>query len=129
MVIQVSAGIIVRDNRVLIARRSYAGSLGGMWEFPGGKLEPNESIDECLARELQEELGIITDGFSYFDTSYYEYGQKRVLITSLRVARVKGEPRPVDHDVLFWAEIPHLERFDFVPADVCFARRLVVTYR
>ncbi|TLY30105.1 MAG: NUDIX domain-containing protein, partial [Nitrospirae bacterium] len=58
MTIQVAAGLILHEGRYLIAQRKVGVHLGGLWEFPGGKCEPGESLEDCLRRELREELGI-----------------------------------------------------------------------
>jgi 8-oxo-dGTP diphosphatase len=74
--ITVTAAIIQKENRIFAARRKRGRHLEGMWEFPGGKLEPGESPEVCLARELAEELGIKTTVGRYLGESVYDYGEK-----------------------------------------------------
>ena len=123
-IIRVCAGILVKGSTVLLARRSASESLSGMWEFPGGKVECGESDAAALARELEEELHITIYGGIYFDTSYYEYGTKRILLVGLMVERFSGIPIPTVHDSVIWSEISMILEFPLAPADVPLARRL-----
>ena len=73
--IDVAAGIIQReDGKILLARRKPGSHLAGYWEFPGGKIEEGESPEECLERELLEELGIVTKTGAFVAESVYDYG-------------------------------------------------------
>jgi len=125
-VIQVTAGIIQRNGLVLLARRPRFGHLGGLWEFPGGKIENGESPVQCLARELEEELLIRIDPREVkpFDSSFYEYGMRRVLLIGMTVGKFCGVPTPVEHAEIAWMEVGALESIPLAPADVPLARRL-----
>ena len=68
---EVSAAIIIEDGKVLLARRAEGEKLAGYWEFPGGKREEDETIDECLVREIREELSLDIEVVGEFDTSDY----------------------------------------------------------
>ena len=128
--IRVTAGIIVKDHRVLLAKRAKCSHLGGLWEFPGGKIENGESTVECLQRELEEELLIKIDPRTVtpFDVSYYEYGSKRVFLIGMTVAGYKGRIYPVEHEEIRWVEISKIETMSLAPADIAFARRLMRYY-
>jgi 8-oxo-dGTP diphosphatase len=126
-IILVTAAIIVKEDRVLLARRPKFSHLAGLWEFPGGKVENGESPALCLQRELAEELEIriYIDSVRRFDESYYEYGSKRVFLMGLTVGKFKGEPKPLEHAELAWVETKELELLPLAPADVPLARRLI----
>lgn len=125
--IRVTAGILVNNQKVLVAKRRNTSHLGGLWEFPGGKIEDAESAAGCLERELEEELRIKIDRrtVSFFDTSFYEYGLKRIFLIGMTVTRFFGDICPVEHEETRWVEISGLETIALAPADVPFARRLI----
>ena len=77
---QVSAGIIICNDRILIARRSHNKSNAALWEFPGGKQEPGETMPECLRREISEELHLDIEVGSFFMNSVYEYEQGAICL-------------------------------------------------
>jgi 8-oxo-dGTP diphosphatase len=114
----VTAAIIRKGSRVLLARRSSEGRLAGFWEFPGGKVESGETPEESLARELFEELGITTRiGKKMTESSYqYEHGNFRIIAYS--VDWISGEPSPNVHDRLDWVKIDNLTDYQVLPADV-----------
>jgi len=114
----VTAAIIRKGSRVLLARRSSEGRLAGFWEFPGGKVESGETPEESLARELFEELGITTRiGKKMTESSYqYEHGNFRIIAYS--VDWISGEPSPNVHDRLDWVKIDNLTDYRVLPADV-----------
>ena len=125
-VIRVTASIIVKEDRVLLAKRPAFSHLAGLWEFPGGKVENGESPVECLVRELAEELGIRIDprDVTSFDESFYEYGYRRIHLIGMSVKRYAGVPAPVAHAQISWVKIDALESARLSPADVPLARRL-----
>ena len=100
----VAAAIIQRGDRVLIAQRPANGLLGGMWEFPGGKLEPGEDLVTALRREIQEELDASVTGECYFGEFRHAYTHFKVTLHAFRcqLASDSGEPRPVEADGLAW---------------------------
>lgn len=123
--IAVTAGIIERDGRVLLARRGSGGPLAGKWEFPGGKIEPGETPEECLARELREELGIETLVGERVATSIYDYGRGAIELLAYRVRILAGEPEPREHEALAWAPLATLSDYDLAAADMPIARALL----
>jgi len=82
--IEVSAGLVFRDGLLLIAQRRPQDHLGGLWEFPGGKLEPGESAEDCLRRELMEELGIEVEIKELAETIEHDYPGKKVRLKFFR---------------------------------------------
>ena len=119
----VTAAILRHDDRILLARRSD-GSQAGRWEFPGGKVEPGETDEACLARELREELGIDTEIGALFAESIYTYEAGRIRLRAYEVRWLSGALRAVVHDRLEWVPAGELLRYDMLPADVPIAEKL-----
>ncbi len=101
--VQVAAGILVApDGRVLLGRRPASKVYAGYWEFPGGKVEPGESMRAALDRELREELGIEVIAADPWITRHFTYPHADVHIRFFRVRAWAGEPRAVEHEGLAW---------------------------
>jgi mutator protein MutT len=115
--IEVAAGLISREGRYLIARRKSGVHLAGLWEFPGGKREAGETLEECLRRELWEELHVRVDLVSPFHTIRHEYPEKTVELHFFRCLIESGQPTPVDCAEIRWVSPDQLEDFEFPPAD------------
>ncbi|HXX76163.1 MAG TPA: 8-oxo-dGTP diphosphatase MutT [Nitrospiraceae bacterium] len=115
--IEVAAGLINRDGRYLIARRKSGVHLEGLWEFPGGKREAGETLEECLRRELWEELHVRIDLVSPFHIIRHEYPEKTVELHFFRCTIESGQPTPVDCAEIRWVYPDQLENFEFPPAD------------
>ena len=122
----VAAAIIFRKNEVLVARRRKGLHLEGLWEFPGGKIEPGESPEQCLERELMEELGIQCSIHSFLGESVYAYSKKTVQLLGYRGFFVQGTFRLVDHSEVRWVEVREsLLSLDWAPADIPLVRMVV----
>ena len=101
----------------MITRRKGGVYLGGLWEFPGGKREPGESLEDCLRRELREELGVeITEPVRY-RVIRHDYPDKAVELHFFRCSIRVGSVRSLDRDDLCWVPPEELTRFDFPPAN------------
>ncbi|WP_060651856.1 (deoxy)nucleoside triphosphate pyrophosphohydrolase [Rhodococcus pyridinivorans] len=111
----VVAGAVIRDGRVLLAQRTRPVDLAGLWELPGGKAEPGESVEAALVRELREELGVEVRGAERLGVAVPLAGGRE--LCAYRVELVSGDPEPLDHAALRWVDADELERVDFVPAD------------
>lgn len=116
-VIEVAAGLIRHDGRYLITRRKPGVHLAGFWEFPGGKRETDESLVECLQRELFEELGVRVDLPIPYRIVRHDYPEKTVELHFFRCAIEEGEPAPVDCAEIRWVLPEELTQFEFPPAD------------
>ena len=115
--VRVAAALLVREGRFLICRRPAHKARGGLWEFPGGKLEPGESAAQCLIRECREELAIeVTPGPVYMELTH-AYPDLTVELILLQVDEFAGEPRLLEHSELRWIGVEEMEDFDFCPAD------------
>lgn len=115
--VRVAAGLIARDGCYLITRRKTAAHLGGCWEFPGGKCEPAESLEDCLRRELREELGIEVADPVLFGVIRHTYSEQTVDLHFFRCRIRNGEPRALGCDELRWVRPEELMHFEFPPAD------------
>ncbi|MBH0200596.1 MAG: (deoxy)nucleoside triphosphate pyrophosphohydrolase [Nitrospira sp.] len=116
-VIEVAAGLIRHDGRYLIARRKAGVHLAGFWEFPGGKRETDESLVECLQRELFEELGVRVDLPIPYRIVRHDYPEKIVELHFFRCAIEEGKPVPVDCEEIRWVLPEELTQFEFPQAD------------
>lgn len=110
----VTAAIIKRNGKYLIARRKAGDAMGGYWEFPGGKVDGGETPDQGMARELMEELGVKAKPLSLFDTAVTPDGRAVILFYE---CEIEGEPKALDSDELRWAAAGRLKDYEFLPAD------------
>jgi 8-oxo-dGTP diphosphatase len=117
----VVAAIIQRAGRILIGQRKDLGHHPLKWEFPGGKVEPGETPDAALVRELQEELGIHARIDRELMRYEYQYpGRSRILLIFYRVVDFDGDPQNLDFDQIRW-ELPEMLRnYDFLEGDTDF---------
>jgi 8-oxo-dGTP diphosphatase len=114
--IVVTAAIIERDGRFLMARRLKGTHLEGLWEFPGGKIEPGESLEACLARELDEELGVPCRVGRLRLATTHEYPGRRVELHFFD-CEIDGEPRPLLGQELRWVSANELASLPLPEAD------------
>lgn len=123
--IHVAVGVILdAHGQVLVARRSKQQHLGGLWEFPGGKLEPGESVQQALYRELREELAIEVQRSQPLCRIEHNYPEKSVLLDVWIVDRFSGEPTGVEQQPLRWLATAQLDPAQFPPANRLIIRRL-----
>ena len=116
--VQVVAAIIERDGRILIARRQPHQSHPLQWEFPGGKVEPGETPAQALARELEEELGIVAaEGTEITHYDYCYPGKDPITLFFIRVTSYTGEPQNLIFTEMRWEAPENLASFDFVEGD------------
>lgn len=117
--VRVVAAVLLRDGRVFVARRSSDRKQGGLWEFPGGKVEPGEDDAEALARELQEELCVAASVGTVLAENTHDYPGIRVHLVALRASiSATEEPVLVDHDAARWVLAEELDGLPWAPADV-----------
>lgn len=122
-----SAGILARDGKLLICQRRRADKFPLKWEFPGGKLNPGESADTALVRELREELGVgvLAQDLRHLEAVEHQYpGGPTVHIDFFRVLRFDGEPVNLNFESFVWAPPENLSQFDFLEADRALVERM-----
>lgn len=117
--IQVVCGVIMDSTgRYLVCLRKAGSHLGGLWEFPGGKVESGESAAEALARELREELGVEIAVGLEMESVVWDYGGKWIRLIPFRCTILSGTPRPLDHEDIEWRAAEDLETIEWAPADL-----------
>ena len=122
-----AAVTIGADGRVLVAQRRADDMLGGLWEFPGGKREPGETLPECLIREMREELGVeveVTEGDSPLIVIKHAYTHFRITLHAFRCQLVSGEPRCLDCAAFRWVDVAELDALPMSVVDRKVARTL-----
>ncbi len=118
--IKVSAGLIEKDGKFLIAKRPASKSFGGKWEFPGGKIEPEETPEQCLVREIKEEFGIdveVKKPIHRWEFDYHRPDGRKFLFHSFLCSVVNGEPELKEHEDMRWVEAKELAACDLLEAD------------
>jgi 8-oxo-dGTP diphosphatase len=116
-IVEVAAGLIYHEGRYLIARRRSDVHLGGYWEFPGGKREPGETLEECLQRELLEELSVRIDAPVPFQIIRHDYPDKTVELHFFRCVIQSGQAAALDCAEIRWVFPAEMAAFTFPPAD------------
>ena len=117
-IIRVTAAIIELDDQILIAKRKSKDDIfGGLWEFPGGKIEDGETPEECMARELMEELEIEVEVGTLITSNKHRYPNGIFELLAYRVQHICGNFVLNDHDEIKWITIDELSNFKFPPAN------------
>lgn len=116
--LHVTAAVLRRGGLVLVAQRSKPAWLAGKWEFPGGKIEPGETGEACLARELREELGVEVEVGRLVGIFEHDYPRLRVALHAYEATLLNGEPSPHDHAAIEWVEPGAFHGLDWAPADL-----------
>ena len=119
LILVVAAALVDGGGRVLIAQRLKGKSLAGLWEFPGGKVEPGEAPEGALVRELDEELGIAVEALDLepFAFASHAYREFHLLMPLYLVRRWQGSPIAREHAALVWAAPADLQSYPMPPAD------------
>ena len=126
-VIEVSAGLIFRSGRLLITQRRAVAHLGGLWEFPGGKREAGESFEQCLVRELKEELGVDVLVGELFESVTHAYPEKTVALKFFLCRIERGEPQPLGCAAVKWITRLEIRQYEFPAADGHLLERVRLT--
>lgn len=118
----VVAAAMIEGGKVLVQQRPEGSSLAGLWEFPGGKIEPGESPEAALARELEEELGITVDPVALVPLTFASepLADRHLVLLLYRLDRWQGTPEPRHASALAWADMAMLRGLPMPPADVPF---------
>jgi|LSQX01.2.fsa_nt_gb 8-oxo-dGTP diphosphatase len=125
--IKVVAAIIRNQNKILICRRAEEGDCADLWEFPGGKLEPGETMERCLIRECEEELGIRIKVIDLFAETKYQYPEHEIAFSFFNAEIREGTVSAIVHQELRWVTPDEMERYEFCPADIEIVKKLVGT--
>jgi 8-oxo-dGTP diphosphatase len=122
---KVTAAILRKDGKILIAKRQSGDAFEGKWEFPGGKIEEGETPEQCLRRELLEEFGIDTIINRLLYVVPYTYTEGSILLYAYEVTQSKGDFKLNVHDEAKWTEPQDLGSYDFLEADKLIIENLV----
>ncbi len=115
---QIGVAVITdAQGNILIDRRKQEGLLGGLWEFPGGKIEPGESVEECVSREIKEELGIEIEVGDRLITIEHAYTHFKVTLNVFSCKHLSGEPQPIECDEVKWVTLDEIDEYPFPKAN------------
>ena len=124
--IKVVGAIIINEHEeVLCALRSENMSLPNYWEFPGGKVEPNELVEEAIIREIKEELNCVINPLQIFNDTTYEYENVIVNLITIYAELIDGTPTATEHDELRWVPKAKLNELKWAPADIPAVKQLM----
>lgn len=123
-IVKVVCGIIWNHGKVFIARRKPEKSLGGYWEFPGGKIEEDEDAEKALARELREELGMEIQIKKYFGTNIHHYDTFSIELIAYECNFISATYKLTDHDEYHWVLPMKFDNFKMAPADIPFVKKI-----
>ena len=121
----VVAGVIVKGNLVLIAQKKN-GLLAGKWEFPGGKINQDESPQDALLREIEEEFGVTVNVGEFIDKVPFSINSTECTLVAYYAHHITGDYNLVDHSQIAWIKPEELLTIDFAPADIPIAQRVAM---
>ena len=115
----IGVAVIWNDvGQILIDRRRPEGLFGGLWEFPGGKIELGETAEDCIKREIREELGIDIEVGEHLITIDYTYSQLRVTLSVHHCRHLVGDPMPIECEEIRWVSLDEIDQFSFPQGNV-----------
>ncbi|MBI4846150.1 MAG: (deoxy)nucleoside triphosphate pyrophosphohydrolase [Candidatus Omnitrophica bacterium] len=121
----VTAAVIEKDGRILIAQRLKGDVLEGKWEFPGGKAETGETHGECLQRELKEEFDINVEVGEFICSSKFKYEHAFIELFVYRVKWLSGSFKINSHEKIKWVKLDEMQAYDFSNADIPIVNYLI----
>ena len=123
--VNVVAGIIKNEEgKILITQRNFKKAQGGLWEFPGGKIEPNETKEDAIVREIKEELDIDIQVENYISEKVFNYPEKDINLIALECKKINGDVKLLEHEDYRWIDNSELGNFEFAPADLFIVEKL-----
>ena len=126
--VEVAVAVICKNQQIFISKRLNHLHQGGKWEFPGGKREAGESIEQALVRELKEEIGIDVITQTPFMLIEHDYGDKQVRLDIRIVEQFTGEPKNREGQTSQWVDIEKLTDYDFPEANTAIVEKLQRTF-
>ena len=123
--VDVDIAVVIKDGSVLICKRRDDAPLGGFWEFPGGKREPEESAGACVVREVYEEVGIEVRPIRFLDVIEHAYPDVRVRLHPHLCEHIAGDARAIECQDVRWVEPAALRNYRFPPANDSLIERLI----
>lgn len=120
----VAAAIVIDNKRLLIAQREEGSNMEFKWEFPGGKLEQDETPEEGLIREIKEELDMVIEPVDIFKVVRHRHNEKDILLLAYICRLIEGEGRAVECNDFKWISFDELGQYEYTPADVAIVEKL-----
>ncbi|MGD1900182.1 MAG: A/G-specific adenine glycosylase [Phormidesmis sp.] len=115
---QIGVAVITDEQgKILIDRRKQEGLLGGLWEFPGGKIEPEETVEDCVSREIKEELDIEIEVGDRLITIEHAYTHFKVTLNVFNCKHLSGDPKPIECDEVKWVTLDEIDEYPFPKAN------------
>jgi mutator protein MutT len=124
-VVEACAAVIRKDGKFLITKRLETSPMGHCWEFPGGKIEPGETVEACAIREVMEEVGIEIKVERRLQDLHYDYPHGLIHLYFVLCSHIAGEPKTIECAEVRWIESHEFAQFEFPPADVGVIETLV----
>ncbi len=122
--IEAACAVIEQEGRFLITLRLETSPMGHCWEFPGGKMELHETVEECIIRECREEIAVEVIPLRRLEDARYDYPHGKILLHFVLCRIVSGEPRPVACRKILWIRPDEFGQYEFPPADIGVIERL-----
>lgn len=129
MEIQVTAAIFCKNDEYLICQRAHDDALPLLWEFPGGKVEEGETLEQCIVRECKEELAVDIQVLGEFGRTSYPHAGNELIFTFFTAEIVGGELSVNVHEQIKWVPIAELKDYSFCPADIEIVERIITVER
>jgi mutator protein MutT len=107
-----------QTGQILIDRRKVGGTMGGLWEFPGGKIEPGETVEACIVREIQEELAIEIAVGEHLISIDHTYSTFHLTLTVHHCQHISGVPQPIESEEIRWVNVTDLDNYQFPAANI-----------
>ncbi|MFZ1873723.1 MAG: pyrimidine (deoxy)nucleoside triphosphate diphosphatase [Chania sp.] len=126
-IIDVVAAIVEKDGKILLAQRDKSSDQAGLWEFPGGKVEPNEDQPQALARELQEELGIAARVGHYVASTQWQQSERIIRLHAWQIETFSGELQKHCHSAFAWVTPWQARDYPLAPADIPLLESYIAT--
>ena len=115
---KIGVAVIHKQGKILIDRRKKQGEMGGLWEFPGGKIKAGETVEECIEREIKEELNIKIIIGDRLTTITHAYQTFNITLYVHNCQHLSGEPQPLECEEIHWVEPERLNQYQFPQANL-----------
>ncbi len=115
--LEVCAGILIKEGKILLGKRKSYDRFGGKWEFPGGKVEEGEIPEDCIIREIKEELNLDIKDFKHFKSYIHRFKNVNLVIHSFLINEFSGKIKKLEHDSLVWLSLDDLFSYDLLDGD------------
>lgn len=129
IVINIVVGVVLDNNQCLLTQRAAESEFGGLWEFPGGKIEVGETPSQALKREILEEINLQVLSYRLFDSFIYQYPHKQINFHVYLIDLYKGKPQCLEKQLAMrWVDIYQLNNYSFPKANEIIIRKLLQSF-